>query len=165
MEEGECVRRAPAPPTASILFNPGEEREAHRSLDSLLEPEEKESTAKSTIMDWDEAGDRSLMEWQEEEEPERVRKRKRETCKRSKNIPPERKGSTMKKKKRSKYLLVGVPKIREYSDHPRMAALDLRIRRAALIIEKKYGSTNTSLYETPSFTKFSNFQFSRFYNF
>ena len=99
MDEGEWVRRAPAPPTASILFDPGEEREAHRSLDSLLEPEEKESTAKSTIMDWDEAGDRSLMEWQEEEEPERVRKRKREKCKRSNNIPPEKKASTMKKKR------------------------------------------------------------------
>ena len=125
------------------LFAPGEEREAHRSLDSLLGPEEKESTAKSTIMDWDEAGDRSLMEWQEEEEPERVRKRKREKYKRSNNIPP-KKASTMKKR-RPKYLLVGVPKTKEYSGHPRMAALDLQIRRVAQTIEKKYGSTGLNL--------------------
>ena len=146
MDEGEWVRRAPAPPTASILFDPGEEREAHRSLDSLLEPEEKESTAKCAIMDWDEEGDRSLMEWQDEEEPERTRKRKRERCKRSNNIPPEKEGSTIKKeRRRSKYLLVGVPKIIEYSGHPRMAALELRIRRAAEIIEKKYGSVGSNL--------------------
>ena len=79
MEEGERVRRAPAPPTASLLFSPGEEFDAQRSLDSLLEPGVKDSKAQSTIMDWDEAGDRSLMEWQEEEEPDRVRKRKRKT--------------------------------------------------------------------------------------
>ena len=115
MEEGECVRRAPAPPTVSFFFGPGEESDAHRSLDSLLEPRVKDSKARSTIMDWDEAGDRSLIEWQKEEKP--VRKRKRETCKRGKNIPPERKGST-KKKTGSKYLLVGVPKTRVFSDHP-----------------------------------------------
>ena len=84
------------------------------------------------------------MECQEEEEPDRVRKRKREKGKRSKNIPPERKDST-KKKSRSKYLLVGVPKTRACSDHPSMAALDFRIKRAALILEKKYGSVNTIL--------------------
>ena len=95
-------------------------------------------------MDWDEAGDRSLMEWQEEEEPDRVRKRKRETYKRSNNIPPERKGST-KKKTGSKYLLVGVPKTRAYSDHLRMAVLDLRIKKAALILEKKFKSIKTNL--------------------
>ena len=60
------------------------------------------------------------------------------------NIPPERKGST-KKKAGSKYLLVGLPKTRAYSDHPRMAALDLRIKKAALILEKKYKSINTNL--------------------
>ena len=53
------------------------------------------------------------------------------------NIPPERKGST-KKKTGSKYLLVGVPKNRVYYDHPRMAALDLRIEKAAMILEEKF---------------------------
>ena len=43
----------------------------------------KDRRAQSTIMDWDEAGDRSLMEWQEEEEPDRVKKRKRKSSKRS----------------------------------------------------------------------------------
>ena len=53
--------------------------------------------------------------------------------------PQEKKASTMKKKLRPKYLLVGVPNSREDSDHPRMAALDLRIRKAAQTIEEKYG--------------------------
>ena len=54
-------------------------------------------------------------------------------------------GPPEKKKKRPKYLLIGVPNIRECSDHPRMAALDLRIRRAAKTIEEKYGSAGRYL--------------------
>ena len=90
------------------------------------------------------------MEWQEGEEPDRVRKRKRKTNMRSRrqngvftNIPPERKGST--NKTGSKYLLVGVPKTRVYSDDLRMAALDLRIEKTALILEEKFKSIKTNL--------------------
>ena len=36
-----------------------------------------------------------------------------------------------------KYLLVGAPKTKINIDHPRMAVLDLRIQKAALMIEKK----------------------------
>ena len=93
-------------------------------------------------MDWDEAGDRSLMEWQEQEEPDRVRRRKRKASIRSRrqcgvitNIPPEKESST--RRVEAKYLLVGVPKTRVNFDHPRMAALDLRIKKAALMIEEK----------------------------
>ena len=56
IEEGECVRRSPTPPTASLLFSPGEENAAHQNLDSLLELREKDSRTQSAIMDWDDAG-------------------------------------------------------------------------------------------------------------
>ena len=48
-------------------------------------------------------------------------------------------GPPEKKKKNPKYLLIGVPNIRECSDHLRMAALDLRIKLAAQSIDEKYG--------------------------
>ena len=111
-------------------------------------------------MDWDEAGDRSLMEWQEQEEPDRVRKRKasirsRRQCGVITNIPPERKNSI--RRVEAKYLLVGVLKTRVNIDHPRMAVLDMRIKKAALMIEEKSsglgsGSSNT---ESTSDSKFS----------
>ena len=84
------------------------------------------------------------MEWQEEEEPDRVRKRKRKSGKRSRrqsgadnitNIPQERENST--RRVEANYLLVGAPKTKVYIDHPRMAVLDLRIKKAALMIEEK----------------------------
>ena len=102
----------------------------------------KDSRIQSAIMDWDDMGDRSLMEWQEGEEPDRVRKRKRKQYKRSRrqsgvtpnnitNIPPER-----KKRVGDKYLLVGAPRTKVNINHPRMAALDHRIQKAALVIEE-----------------------------
>ena len=39
------------PPTASLLFSPGEENAAHLNLDSLLEPKRKNSRTQSAIMD------------------------------------------------------------------------------------------------------------------
>ena len=83
----------------------GEENAAHQNLDNLLEPREKDCQTQSAIMDWDNEDDRSLMEWQEEEEPDRIRKRKRKSNKRSRrqygvtppnnitNIPRERENS------------------------------------------------------------------------
>ena len=97
-------------------------------------------------MNWDDAGDRKLMEWQKEEEPDRVRKRKRKSNKRRRrqcgvtitnnitNIPPERENS--KRRGGDKYLLVGAPRAQVNIDHPRMAVLDLRIQKAALMIEE-----------------------------
>ena len=98
-------------------------------------------------MDWDDVGDRSLMEWQEEEEPDMVRKRKRKPSKRCKmqcgvtianiitNIPPEKENSK-RRRGGDKYLLVGAPRAQVNIDHPRMAVLDLRIQKAALMIEE-----------------------------
>ena len=40
---------------------------------------------------------------------------------------------------------MGVPKIRINSDHPRMAALELRIEKAALVIEEKFKSIKSNL--------------------
>ena len=95
-------------------------------------------------MDLDDAGDKSLMELQEDEEPDRVRKRKRKPNKRSRrqsgvtmtitNIPLERKNN--KKRVGDKYLLVGAPSAKINIDHPRMTALDLRIQKAALVIKE-----------------------------
>ena len=83
MEVGECTRRMFTPPTASLLFSPGEETAGHLNLDNMLEPRKQDCQTQSAIMDWDDDGDRSLMEWQEEEEPDRIRKRKRKSNHRS----------------------------------------------------------------------------------
>ena len=68
-----------------------------------------------------------MLEWQEEEEPDRVRKRKRKSSKRSRrqcgvtmtnnitNIPPERKNN--KRRVGDKYLLVGAPRSQAIIDH------------------------------------------------
>ena len=94
-------------------------------------------------MDWEDAGDRSLMEWQEVEEPDRVRKRKKKSSKRSRrqcgvnnitNIPPEKENS--KRRVGEKYLLVGAPRANMNIDYTRMAVLDQRIQKAALMIEE-----------------------------
>ena len=97
-------------------------------------------------MDWDDDGDRSLMEWYEEKELDRNRKRKRKSSHRSRrqsgvipltnitNIPPEEKNSN--RRVGGKYLLVGAPKTNVSIDHPRMALLDKRIQKAALMVEE-----------------------------
>ena len=86
------------------------------------------------------------MEWQEEEEPHRVRKRKRKSNKRSgrqygvtppnniTNIPPEKENS--KRRVGEKYLLMGAPRANVNMDYPRMAVLDQRIQKAALMVEE-----------------------------
>ena len=49
----------------------------------MLEPRKQDCQTRSAIMDWDDDGDRSLMEWYEEKKTDRNRKRKRKSSHRS----------------------------------------------------------------------------------
>ena len=59
----------------------GKEEEARRKLDVMMDPGGKDSPTKNTTMDLY-INEESLMEWGEEEEPVRSRKRKRRSSKR-----------------------------------------------------------------------------------
>ena len=133
-------------------FSQGEEKEAHLELDEILEPRKENYHTRSTTMDYDD--DMILMEW--DEEPVRSLKRKRRSGHRSRkrqepggnscntasiknrgqtgvnkfqDIPPE--------VKRGKYLLVGNTVTQASIDHPRMAMLNRRIMKAALVIQER----------------------------
>ena len=146
-------------------FATGEEEEAHRELDVLMDPEGKDSPTKNTTMKLN-IHEESLMEWGEEEEPVRSRKRKRRYSKRGQEqhqhrehsqqssstgattesrmqsgasksiiIPP---GAAVRRiRTKEQYPLVGCPVLRISIDHPRMAMLNKRIVQAALVIEER----------------------------
>ena len=118
-------------------FSQGEENEAHLELDEILKPRMMSYPTRSTVRVYDD--DQSLMEWVEEEEPVRLLKRKRESRKNIRKVqhePPVPVAKT-KNKRRGKYLLVGTTVNKFSIDHPRMAMLNERILKAALVIRER----------------------------
>ena len=106
----------------------------------MLDPRKIKYPTRSTTMGYD--NDLSLMEWDGDKEPVRGLKRKRRAGHRSRRgqgqaeqqVPPEVKT----KNKRGKYLLVGSTITKGSIDQPRMAMLNRRIIKAALVIEEKF---------------------------
>ena len=115
-------------------FNQGEENEAHLELDEILKPRMMSHPTRSTVRVYDD--DQSLMEWVEEEEPVRPLKRKRESRKKIRKVQHEPPVADTNKR-RGKYLLVGTTVNKFSIDHPRMAMLNERIVKAALVIRER----------------------------